>query len=986
MSGVHALLDQARDDFTRFQHAGLPEDISRAVESARSARSAAAEYGTQAQVIEADWLLGHACVLRYQVAGTDPDDLDTAQVRLHAVVREAGAPADLRFSAGDALAMVLQLRHAEQGNTAYLHEALKVLRQQLSWAAALTDGEGCIPATMGNIGVVQALLAQAEGSAELAGSAVDLLRGALDLTPEGDVSRSHLRTQLANAERIWAVLRADLTTGGETVDTLVEEAVEAVHAVEEPHPDAPVDVLTPGAAYLHYSNALSLRFEARGDLADLEEAEATITRALALTPDTHVAHPLYLMARGTVALRRYLADDDAAARDRAIADMEDSVGRLPADSPDRHIFLSNLARAVQFRYQDNLLRTDDLVTALGHAEEASRLGSERAATSGALVNLAVLRVLMYEHTRSPFTVAPGSSADGLRAAELTLDRLDRELPEDHPAVANTHHIRGYLYRAVYRAAQDQKYLDGALDAYAAAAHCAAGPLAIRVVAARDGGLLASSHSRWPRAAELLTLAVELLEPMTEPTLLGWESRAEHLEQFGGIANRACAVRLNAGSADEALAVLDRGRGVLLAPAWSLRSCADSLPADEARRYREAMWSSFAEDRVAEAATTSNGFVVRAAVSATPAVGTGEAERRRARNARQTAAALRRSYAAVDLDALCGRLGTAAAVTVNVAEERSDAFVTTASGTHLVQLPGLKVDEVWRQAARLQDAVSERSVASVAVCHKVTRWLWDVLAEPVLDRLGSARVERLWWIPTGPLCLLPLHAAGHHQDPSGCRTVLDRVVSSYSATLHTLAQDLARPTEPVGPALLVAPGSAGRLPPARVPAPLYAAPGPVRLLEREAARQTVLEQLPGKALVHFACHGRAVPDDPAESSLLMADGQLSFADIARTDLEHSRFAFLAACETAWSGRCFPNEAIHLGSAFQLAGFPHVVATLWEVYPSVVTLLTETVYAELAQGAQPAKAVHRAVIRIRDEQTASGLDRGPLAWAPYIHLGV
>jgi len=40
------------------------------------------------------------------------------------------------------------------------------------------------------------------------------------------------------------------------------------------------------------------------------------------------------------------------------------------------------------------------------------------------------------------------------------------------------------------------------------------------------------------------------------------------------------------------------------------------------------------------------------------------------------------------------------------------------------------------------------------------------------------------IPTGPLCLLPIHAAGYHCEPSS-RTVLDRVISSYSPSIKAL---------------------------------------------------------------------------------------------------------------------------------------------------------------------------------------------------------
>lgn len=38
--------------------------------------------------------------------------------------------------------------------------------------------------------------------------------------------------------------------------------------------------------------------------------------------------------------------------------------------------------------------------------------------------------------------------------------------------------------------------------------------------------------------------------------------------------------------------------------------------------------------------------------------------------------------------------------------------------------------------------------------------------------------------TSPLCLLPIHAAGYHSE-TGSKTVLDRVISSYSPSIKAL---------------------------------------------------------------------------------------------------------------------------------------------------------------------------------------------------------
>ena len=74
------------------------------------------------------------------------------------------------------------------------------------------------------------------------------------------------------------------------------------------------------------------------------------------------------------------------------------------------------------------------------------------------------------------------------------------------------------------------------------------------------------------------------------------------------------------------------------------------------------------------------------------------------------------------------------------------------------------------------------------------WLWDTVTEPVLDALGYTSSAgpagpRLWWYPAGGMAAVPLHAAGHHAEAGQphARTVLDRVVSSYTVSLRALGR-------------------------------------------------------------------------------------------------------------------------------------------------------------------------------------------------------
>ena len=112
---------------------------------------------------------------------------------------------------------------------------------------------------------------------------------------------------------------------------------------------------------------------------------------------------------------------------------------------------------------------------------------------------------------------------------------------------------------------------------------------------------------------------------------------------------------------------------------------------------------------------------------------------------------------------------------------------------------------------------------------------------------------------------------------------------------------------------------------------------------------MLAQLPGCAIAHFACHGASDPADPSQSLLLLHDHDsdpLTVASLAPINLDHAQLAYLSACSTALTGDAeLIDEAIHLTTAFQLAGFPHVIGTLWEINDAIAVTIADTFYTAL-----------------------------------------
>ena len=352
--------------------------------------------------------------------------------------------------------------------------------------------------------------------------------------------------------------------------------------------------------------------------------------------------------------------------------------------------------------------------------------------------------------------------------------------------------------------------------------------------------------------------------------------------------------------------------------------------------------------------------------------------------------------------------------VNVSRFGSHALIVTGGGAgEPIPLAGLTPEGVLERVLgfvkALDDASSTASSRESAEGRLAGTlgWLWDVAAGPVLDRLGithppgqGKRWPRLWWCVSGLLSFLPLHAAGYHDTPPGAApaTVTDRVISSYTPTIRALAYARrARLADPgagtatggdrvLAVAMPHTPG-ARDLPGAQAEAAGLqdCFPGQVSVLTGpEATRDAVLRELPAARWAHFACHGSSDLTDPSASRLLLADHlqqPLTVVDVARLRLEEADLAFLSACSTARPGGRLTDEAIHLASAFQLAGYRHVIATLWPIGDQDAVDIAADIYATLTTTPDDAAAaVHTATCRFRHRWPHK-----PSVWASHIHTG-
>jgi CHAT domain-containing protein len=310
------------------------------------------------------------------------------------------------------------------------------------------------------------------------------------------------------------------------------------------------------------------------------------------------------------------------------------------------------------------------------------------------------------------------------------------------------------------------------------------------------------------------------------------------------------------------------------------------------------------------------------------------------------------------------------------------------------------------------------------------WLWDAICGPILEALGFQNAvldnvwRRVWWVPTGLLSQLPLHAAGYHTQGSK-RTVIDRVISSYASSVKALiygnryhCRQPARP--PSDHALLVAmhetPGlSTNRtLPFVATEAEMFTNLCPslqLKLITPQPRKDDVLRQLGLSRIFHFAGHGKSDPTEPSKSCLLLEDWKtnpLTVGDLRSRKIQQEPpfLAYLSACSTgANEVSGLLDEGIHLVSAFQLAGFRHVVGTLWEVSDRHCVDVARVLYETICDVGMTDWAVclglHQAIRALRNTRVEKAhedrdatlvdsrnqtRDQIEFSWVPYVHFGV
>jgi tetratricopeptide (TPR) repeat protein len=767
------------------------------------------------------------------------------------------------------------------------------------------------------------------------------------------------------------------------------------------------------------SGCLRLRYDHLGAVADLDEAAELGGKAVLLIPDTSGHFPLCRAEFAAVLHSQYERTEEAPYLDRAVTRMSEALAATRRRGYQRTVDLATFCYLLSRRGE-----TRGSLADLGAAVDAGRSALKQTAPGrGAFElcqnNLALalrtrweLQQREEERTRGLRDGGPrpyrlrGPTADldeAIRLAHRAVGAVPADAPESagyQLGLALALHCRHRYDRDRYATDLDRALV--ALDG--AALHPTADvPTRVRAGLARSDMAAAAGH--YAEAVRSFENVIGLL-PQLAARELRRADQEFRLGRWTGIAVAAAACALAAGEPEKAVTLLEQGRGVLLSRALDVRTDLTALRAEHpllAARFEEA------REALDEPHTTPEG------VGTGPSTATRDDEDRR--RAVRRALSTRWEELLVEIrsqDGFAGFLGALSpeltsavadqgpVVFLNVSELRSDAIILERGRVRTVPLD-VRPGEAARQTRKLLDALRPDRIVEPAEqepVRQVLAWLWDALVEPVADCLGlrlpvsGEPLPRVWWVPTGPLALLPIHAAGRHGPgaPAGSRSLLDLAVSSYAPTVRALTAARARraPAAPPRP-LVVAmsrtpekPALPGAGDEAEAVRELF--PGSLVLANDGATRDRLVEELPRHSWAHFACHAVTDQDAPSRGRLLLHDHRLrpfTLADVSALDLGRPELAYLSACGSARTGFRHADEAIHLASSFQLAGFSQVIATLWPVFDRFALAFATDVYQQLAKdggGRASARAVHRATLNARTLYPSL-----PGLWAGHVHVG-
>ncbi|MEB3370498.1 CHAT domain-containing protein [Saccharopolyspora mangrovi] len=960
----------------RFERGGFWADLERAVETGERAASIASHNHPDLEAIL--YTLGLAYLRRFERGGVVADLKRAIEVGERAISAMPHDSPGITIVLSN-LGAAYWLRFERGGVVADLERAIEAGERAI---AATPHGHPELASMLSNLGATYLRRFERGGVVADLDRAVEFLERAVSDTPDDHL---YLPARLSNLglaylrrfERIRLV--ADLERAIETLER-------ADSVVAQDHPNSATCLGNLGIAYQQ-------RFERGGATADLDRSVEALEKAVATSPLDLPALAIRLSDLGLTYRLRFERGGVMADLERAIEAAERAAAATPRGHPNLPTCLGNLGIAYKLRFERGgaVADLDRSVETLAQAVDAVPEDASHR-TAGWLSGLGLAFQLRFAHS--------GARADLERAIEAG-ERAVAVASRGHPDLASWlgNLISSYWlwleHREVLRIehskiAIDRETLRGLVAQFVALD--AADPADL-VRAADALGSLANAMNEHDIAVELLDAGVGVL-PSVRPREAGWLDQEHRIGRHRGLVAEAVAAHCALNDLVGAVETAELGRGILFSGMLDSQSDLTILEqkhpelAKEFRVIRDGLNATQVTEVPRGKLATSQ---------------TGEIEHRRNlwRLHDQLLEQIRQQsgFARFLLPPRFADLQQAteggAAVLVNTGRQRSDAIIIPdgADPVH-VPLPDARNEDVLSHANALLEVTHNGSPAGILkrqrVLPEILGWLWNVVVEPILYALPAVREEiatssRVWWLPTGQLGLFPLHAAGLPGQPGA----LDSIISSYTPTLRALAHSRGRPQAMIRRQVTVAmretPGLSDLPGTFAEAASLHADyPDTDLLVDEEATTSRVLAKLSDATWAHFACHARFDLTSPSGGGLALHDRTLTLPEISQMRLINAELAYLSACSTANRGFRLADESLHVASAFQLAGFRHVIGSLWPLNDHIAAVASTAFYRNMpaeAAADHAAAALNHVTRQLRDRNP----DR-PDLWSAIIHSGI
>ncbi|GCB17381.1 nephrocystin-3 [Aspergillus awamori] len=770
-----------------------------------------------------------------------------------------------------------------------------------------------------------------------------------------------------------------------------------------------LEVCEPGSKYradylTTLGNILLERFDATGHQEDLNHAILHLENARDIPKTNAVAEARCLSGLATAFTLYYKRTDDHASLEAAIHNERLALETLPDWFEGKSEVMNNMALHLTDRFRWTKM-ADDIDEAAKYAEMVLTLRPpNHMYYAGSLNNISnIMEARFYESKNlNDLNSAIEKAEDTLSATQI-----------DHTSRTGRLFNLGAKYDVRYGKSNDPQDLQLAAKSFIDGWRIINGPPFHRVMA---GSQAAHRLMELGRLEEATTIAMEVVDllPQVTSRSLGITDQQHVVRKFSGMAGNACSLLLSAGRLHEALEYLERGRTVILDQLMSSRmdfSDLESTYPEHAAKFRQLqddINNTF--DWAGAGISETNSLVQNRLASVS--------KFNECIDAIRLLPGHDRFLLGPTIETMKSGAKGGLIVIVIISSLRSDAIIISEEAIDSVELPGLSYSETaeWLEKD-LEGRHKNRADRKMRneQYSDLLHWLWVSGVKPILDHTefqpsSSARLPRISWIGCGMASLLPFHAAGD-RTPGSNEHTFSYAISSYSLSIKTMFQARAKSREGipgVHPALLMVgmpttdghaslPGVEDEIQEiAEVVEPSFTVKS---LLHPQPS--LVMSDLASYDMIHFACHAVSDTKSPLNGHLLLQGdtsnrssskqcSPLTVETIVKMDLKRARIAYLSACSTAENkGKKLLDEAIHLASSFQVAGFAHVLGTMWPAADSISRDVAVGFYGNLASlllkpgvdiDCAVAEAFHFAVNDVRTEW-----EDQPLYWAQFVHFG-